>query len=101
MTDTIRWEQTACPACGSADEDEFLRAPGDDGVEYRVARCRRCALVFTNPRPDVASIGQLYPADYAPYQPRERRKGGKLRALRNSIFGHTGRTLVERLPVPP
>lgn len=99
MADAIRWEQTACPACGSADEDEFLRAPGDDGVEYRMARCRACSLVFTNPRPDVASLGVLYPADYSPYQPRKLRKGG-LHALRASLFGNAERTLADRIPVP-
>lgn len=93
----IRWEQTACPACGSGDEDEFLRAPGDDGVEYRVAKCRRCAFVFTNPRPTVDSLGLLYPAEYAPYQPRKVRGGG----LRAKLFGRAERTLADRIPVPP
>lgn len=100
MVDSIRWEQTACPSCGSADEDEFLRAPGDDGVEYRMARCRHCSLVFTNPRPDVASLGLLYPADYSPYQPRKLHKGG-LHALRARVFGAAERTLADRIPVPP
>lgn len=101
MADSIRWEQTACPACGSADEDEFLRAPGDDGIEYRLAKCRRCQLVFTNPRPDVASIGLLYPADYSPYHARERHKSGKLRGLRERLIGRAERTLADRIPVPP
>lgn len=101
MTDEIRWERTACPVCGSGDEDEFLRAPGDDGIEYRMAKCRRCAMVYTNPRPDVASIGAFYPADYAPYQPRELRKSGLLRGLRAGLFGRAERTLTDRIPIPP
>ena len=101
MSDAIRWEQTACPVCGSADEDEFLRAPGDGGLEFRLARCRRCQTVFTNPRPDAASIARFYPADYAPYQPRDRRKGAALRGLRARLFGRAERSLADRIPIPP
>lgn len=101
MSDAIRWEQTACPVCGSFDESELLRAPGEGGIEFRLARCRTCETVFTNPRPDAPSIAQFYPADYAPYQPRARRKGGKLRGLRDRLFGCPERSLAERIPVPP
>jgi SAM-dependent methyltransferase len=101
MTNGVRWEQTACPVCGAADEDEFLRAPGDDGNEYRLAKCRQCAMVYTNPRPDAASIGHFYEADYEPYQPREFHKGGKLRGLRDQLFGRRERTLADRIPLPP
>lgn len=100
MADQIRWERTACPACGSSEEDEFLRAPGDDGIEYRMAKCRRCDLVFTNPRPDFDSLSVLYPADYSPYQPRKLRKGG-LHALRARLLGAAERTLADRIPIPP
>lgn len=101
MADTIRWEQTACPLCGSHDADEFLRAPGDNDIEYRLAQCRHCALVYTNPRPEAACIGQFYPADYAPYQPRELHKNWKLRTLWKHFFGRNERTLADRIPVPP
>lgn len=97
MSNGVRWERVACPACGSADEDEFLRAPGDDGIEYRLAKCRSCALVFTNPRPDAASIGRFYPADYAPYQPKKPRSRGP----REWVFGPRERTLADRIPLPP
>jgi 2-polyprenyl-3-methyl-5-hydroxy-6-metoxy-1,4-benzoquinol methylase len=100
MSDAIRWEQTACPVCGSSDESEFLRAPGDRGIEFRLARCRACETVFTNPRPDATSIAQFYPADYAPHQPRDRRKGGRLRDLRKLMFGRPERSLADRIPVP-
>jgi SAM-dependent methyltransferase len=96
----IRWERTACPACGSADEDEFLRAPGDDGAEYRLAKCRRCTFVFTNPRPTADSLAALYPPDYAPYESRKLRKGGR-HALRARLFGVAERSLADRIPVPP
>lgn len=100
MADEIHWERTTCPACGSADEAEFLHAPGDGGIEFRLARCNRCETVFTNPRPDAASIARFYPADYAPYQPRERR-GGTLRGLRDRLFGRAEKSLADRIPIPP
>lgn len=101
MASAIRWEQTACPVCGSADEDEFLRAPGDDGHEYRLAKCRRCDLVFTNPRPTEDTVGLLYTEDYPQYQPPARVRGGKLRELRQKWFGPRERTLADRIPVTP
>jgi SAM-dependent methyltransferase len=85
--------------CGCNDEDEFLLAPGDDGNEYRLAKCRQCAMVYTNPRPDAASIAQFYPADYEPYQPRKLHNSGKLRGLRNRLIGRGERTLADRIPV--
>src|SRR5438445_5566131 len=100
MAGAVRWEQTACPACGSADEDEFLRAPGDDGNEYRLAKCRRCALVFTNPRPTADTVGLLYTEEYPQYQAPLRRDG-KLRGLRRKWFGHRERTLADRIPLKP
>jgi len=101
MADGIQWEQTACPLCGSTDEEEFLRAPGAGDIEYRLAKCRQCAMVYTNPRPNVASIGHFYAADYAPYQPRKLHKNGGLRGLRNRLFGRGERTLADRIPMPP
>ncbi len=96
----VRWERTACPVCGSGEEEEFLCAPGDDGREYRLAKCRRCAQVFLNPRPTEDTVGLLYTEDYPQYQPPARR-AGKLRALRQKLFGHRERTLADRIPVRP
>ncbi len=100
MADGVRWEQTACPSCGSHDEEEFLRAPGDDGVEYRLAKCRRCAMVFQNPRPDEATVGLLYTEDYPQYQA-PARKHSMLRALKHKLLGHAEKTLADRIPVTP
>lgn len=36
---------------------------------YKISRCRRCSLVFLNPRPDLPSLTALYPKDsYYAYQ---------------------------------
>jgi SAM-dependent methyltransferase len=98
MADAIRWESSACPACGSRDEGEFLRAPGDDGREYRLAQCRACSLVFLNPRPTEDTVSLLYTEDYPQYQAPARR-AGTLRSLRQKLLGHRERTLADRIPV--
>ena len=95
--DPILWETVACPLCGAAGDRDFLRAPGDDGATYRLGRCAGCELVFTNPRPDAASIARFYPADYAPYQPPKRR-GRLLRRLRERLGVRGERSLVDRVP---
>lgn len=101
MADGVRWEQAVCPVCGGTDEDEFLRAPGDDGIEYRLSRCRLCTMVFLNPRPTEDTVGLLYTEDYPQYQAPLKRRGGKLRALRQRWLGHRERTLADRIPVKP
>lgn len=101
MSNEVRWERVACPVCGSRDEDEFLRAPGDDGTEYRMARCRACDLVFQNPRPTEDTVGLLYTEDYPQYQAPARKRGGALRALKHQLLGPAEKTLADRIPVVP
>jgi SAM-dependent methyltransferase len=86
----IVWEECACLLCGSANLASLLEAsnprawqgisfpssslgtrtgpPGDAGFRFRIAKCNRCGLCFTNPRPDLASIKRFYPADYHSYR---------------------------------
>lgn len=97
----IRWETVACPLCGAADDREFLRTTGDDGREYRLGKCDRCGMVYTNPRPDEASIAQFYPEDYSPYQPPRRQRSGFLRGLRGRLGLRAEKTLFDRVPVRP
>jgi len=100
-SDRIAWESVGCPLCGARGDDEFLRAAGDDGGEYRLGRCRACGFVFLNPRPDEATVGLLYSADYSPYQPPARRRRGFVRRLRDHVVGRGERTLSDRIPVKP
>ena len=95
----INWETVACPLCGAAGDDEFLRAVGDDGLEHRLGQCRQCSFVFLNPRPDAATVSLLYPPDYSPYQPPKVRRRGILRRLRDAVVGRGERALSDRIPL--
>ena len=45
---------------------------GDEWYDFSgvfpTCRCRECGLIYLNPRPVPAEIGQYYPEEYAPYQ---------------------------------
>jgi SAM-dependent methyltransferase len=74
---TIGWETIRCPLCDAADEAPFLEAPAEpEETLYRLVRCRRCRMVYMNPRPDAASIGQFYPDDYEAYREPRRDSSG-------------------------
>jgi 2-polyprenyl-3-methyl-5-hydroxy-6-metoxy-1,4-benzoquinol methylase len=95
---SVAWEESACPLCGGRDEELLLEAPDANpgpgpALRFAVVRCRGCAMVYTNPRPDAASIGNFYPADYRPHRrPRKMRQAG-----RTSTVGRwTGRSFPER-----
>ena len=72
---TIEWEYVTCDLCQSSDSEKEL-----DGVDWEfgfaeapsLVRCKRCGLVYLNPRPTVSSMSVIYPATYGFYQPRER-----------------------------
>jgi SAM-dependent methyltransferase len=87
--------------CGCPQDRDFFHAPGDDGIDYRLGQCTECDLVYTNPRPDQASIARFYPDDYSPYQPPKRRRTGYLRALRTRIGLFREKSLSDRIPVRP
>jgi SAM-dependent methyltransferase len=100
-TEPIRWETVPCPLCGSAADTDFFHAPGDDGLDYRLGQCAACSLVYTNPRPDAASIARFYPEDYSPYQPPRRQRTGFLRRLRGRVGLRGEKALSDRIPVRP
>jgi len=68
----IVWEECACLLCGSTNLASLLEASdpraGDAGFRFLIAKCNRCGLCFTNPRPDLVSIKRFYPADYHSYR---------------------------------
>ncbi len=61
-------EEVDCPLCGRDDAEPI--AVGED-FEYhttrdswRMVRCRRCRLLYLNPRPAPAALDAIYPDDY-------------------------------------
>jgi len=78
-------EQVACNLCGL--DDGALLFTGRDrllcGTEtFQWVRCRRCGLIYLNPRPSLAEMSRYYPADYEPWRRarpvRQDRAGGGL-----------------------
>ncbi len=60
-----------CYICGSTQstlimpvKDCWYGLPG----EFNIMKCRKCDLIYLNPRPKPESIGYYYPKFYAPYQ---------------------------------
>src|SRR2546423_8953704 len=61
----IAWQECACVLCGGGYLTPLLEAPDvHSGLRFLIARCNRCGLAYTNPRPDEVSIEQFYPQDY-------------------------------------
>ncbi len=100
-------ESVKCNLChGSA--VRLLFSGGDisyDNPEiFNIVRCRRCGLVYLNPRPTVKEIGRYYPDEYYPmFQPGSR-KGivDKIRRiLMKTYFGYGKSTLSDRIVLFP
>ncbi|HEV3256244.1 MAG TPA: class I SAM-dependent methyltransferase [Gemmataceae bacterium] len=93
----VVWEETACLLCGRRHWNQVIEAPdtraGANGLWFAVVQCLECGLCFTNPRPDRHSIGQFYPADYRPHQPRAGQRRPARRPLAWHLPGQPWRTL--------
>ncbi len=64
-------ETTFCSLCGADDAERLLtlRDYAFDGPgEFPLLRCRRCGLMYLNPRPGPAQMDRYYPAAYLPYK---------------------------------
>ncbi len=85
---TTTLESVACDLCGSTDSRPYLRVrdhiyglPG----EFQIVQCQRCGLLYINPRPDKASIGQYYPdLDYHAFKPASGAKAALIRRMRDT-----------------
>jgi SAM-dependent methyltransferase len=87
-------EFVACPSCRADDaapyrvsRDRLFKQPG----AYRVVRCRRCEMIYTNPRPTFASLLKHYPSEYFCYLPPE-----SLTGLRGFVAAGISRSVTER-----
>jgi len=99
-TPVVEWDDSPCPLCGRRDEELLLEAPDPTpspdttALRFAVVKCKSCQMIYTNPRPDVDSIGQFYPADYRPHRrPRKMRQATDRPSLTSRI---TGRRVPER-----
>ena len=56
---------TSCPLCDSIQIESFLNIKDHSvsGETFGVSTCSNCGLLFTNPRPDLASIARYYESD--------------------------------------
>ena len=72
MKSDIKKVETSCNNCGSTDAELITK-----GVEheynnttddvFNVVRCRKCGLVYLNPRPDISELETIYPPNYYAY----------------------------------
>ncbi len=66
-----RMEAVPCNLCGNDDYTIAYQVPdlllGNGGEQFSFVRCKRCGLVYQNPRPSQAEIGRFYPPEYEPY----------------------------------
>src|SRR5262245_19627356 len=96
----VSWDEAACPLCMSRHSSPLIEAQdcaaGSDGLWFAVVQCDACGMCFTNPRPDPASIGQFYPSDYSPHEPRPARNE---RSFWSSLR-IWNRPRVEKRPIP-
>lgn len=79
-------EPALCALCGVEDVDpvgvgadfEYRTSPD----EFLAVRCRRCGLVYLNPRPAADALAQIYPDDYHAFDFRPAAFGGVYRVRR-------------------
>ncbi|HZU38768.1 MAG TPA: class I SAM-dependent methyltransferase [Gemmataceae bacterium] len=95
----VRWEETACILCGRRHWRQLVEAPdaraGAAGRWFAVVQCLECGCTFTNPRPNIESIGQFYQLDYEPHRTPRRIKA---RWHRFGLPGRASRRLPWRGP---
>lgn len=68
----LEWEEVSCLLCGSGRRKPMLEgpdpAPDGRGLWFAVVQCQDCGLCYTNPRPNLSSMGQFYSRTYTPHQ---------------------------------
>lgn len=63
-------ETVRCNLCGGDDTDLIMEREDKlygKGSKFYLRKCRRCGLVYLNPRPTVEEMPQYYPDDYIAY----------------------------------
>jgi len=67
----IEVEEVDCYLCGQRDERVLLTGRDRLGVEgeFTVVQCRRCELMYLNPRPTLVTLSRHYPEEYYDHFP--------------------------------
>jgi SAM-dependent methyltransferase len=96
----VVWEEVPCPMCAGRNSSPLIEAQdvngGPDGLWFVIMQCDSCGTCFTNPRPDLASIGQFYGGNYTPHQKHHRTPGKK---RWNPLRFLKGQPRVEKRPI--
>lgn len=61
-------EYVNCDLCGVDDTQVILKKKDKLGIsddQFQVVECRKCGLLYVNPRPTEAEIGKFYPETYS------------------------------------
>lgn len=69
-------EWVSCDLCGANDTDLlFIERDRLHHIEgtFRLVRCRRCGLMYINPRPTFEEMGLYYPKDYHAFETPEKK----------------------------
>lgn len=79
-------KHVVCNLCGADDARLLFTAPDrevpGDPQPYAVCQCRRCGLIYLNPRPDTAEeMARIYPPEYESYMGDDQRLVVALRRL--------------------
>jgi 2-polyprenyl-3-methyl-5-hydroxy-6-metoxy-1,4-benzoquinol methylase len=77
-------EETACNLCGASEYD-VVATTDREGCPLQTTMCRRCGLVWTNPRPSAEAIDEYYRREY-----REDYKKSRMPGRRKVLRGMLG-----------
>jgi SAM-dependent methyltransferase len=67
----VALERVCCNLCGADDAGKLLSSADpltDGGIDFTLVKCRKCDLVYVNPRPFPEDIHKFYPDDFFSYQ---------------------------------
>ena len=73
INNNVDLEHVKCNLCGSNDyviflEQEDNRYPETPRYRFRLVKCKKCKLIYLNPRPSSKLIGRYYPDNYSVYK---------------------------------
>jgi 2-polyprenyl-3-methyl-5-hydroxy-6-metoxy-1,4-benzoquinol methylase len=86
----IELESAGCVVCHSrqavpeARGKDYLHRTSDQ--EYQFCRCLGCGHLYLDPRPTIAEIGRIYPADYATFTKRFGRSDSLFARLKDRVL---------------